>query len=171
MPDPTALGVVLATLTDRAGKPVKGGALRGQLYATAGEVAVVRAPARDEWLHRIATWLLLGSVAAVIANLFAWRSVGVLWAAIAAQAAYWITLPARRRSLEPAPLSADGLEAARRAGRVAIVVPAGDVVSLEAPEPPRSGFRRPARLGLSSGALELYLSPERFDALRAAIGR
>ena len=171
MNDPTALGAVLATLTDRAGKPVAGGSTRGQLYASAAEIAVVRPSARDEWMHRVATGLLLGSIVAVIVNLIEWRSVAVLWIAIGAQAVYWITLPARRRSLEPAPISAAELDAARKGGRVAIVIPASDVVTLTAPEPQRSGFRRPARIELSRGALEMYISPERFEELRAALGR
>jgi hypothetical protein len=171
MNDPTALGAVLATLTDRAGKPVPGGAARGQLYASAGEIAVLRPRPRDEWMHRVATWLLLGSIVAVIVNLIEWRSVAVLWIAIGAQAVYWITLPARRRSLEPAPISAAELDAARSGGRIAIAVPAADVVSLSAPEPQRTGFRRPARIELSGGALEMFMSPERFEELRAALGR
>jgi len=171
MAEPTALGAVLATLLDRSGKPVRGGAVRGQLYATPEAVTVLRPTAREEALHRIATGLLLGSVAAVIANVILWRSTAVLWAALAAQAVYWLTLPVRRRGLEPAPLGAAGLDEARRAGRAAIHVPVGDVVSLEAPEPPRAGFRRPARIALAGGALEIYLSPEAFETLRSAIAR
>jgi hypothetical protein len=73
--------------------------------------------------------------------------------------------------LEPAPLTAGALDAARREGRAAIHVPAGDIVSLEAPEPPRTGFRRPARIALAGGTLEIYLAPEAFEALRAALAR
>lgn len=171
MPDPTPLGAVLATLLDRSGKPVPGGALRGQLHVSPEAVTVLRPPGREEALHRVATALLVGSVAAVIANVILWRSTAVLWGALAAQAIYWVTLPARRRTLEPAPISAAALDAARREGRAAIHVPAADVVSLEAPEPPRAGFRRPARIALTGGALEIYLSPEAFEALRAALAR
>jgi hypothetical protein len=171
MPAPTALGLVLATLTDAAGKPVRGGAVRGQLYATQSEVVVLRPTAREEIFHRAGTWLLLGSIAAVLVNLAVWKSVGVLWAAIVAQGLYWLTLPARRRSVEPQPLAADGLEAARRAGRAAVFVPAADIVSLVAPEPPRPGFRKPARLALRDAALEIYLSADQFETLRATLGR
>ena len=171
MPDPTALGAVLATLLDRAGKPVRGGALRGQLYASPEAIVVLRPTAREETLHRVATWLLFGSVAAVIANVAFWRNTAVLWVALAAQAIYWVTLPARRRALEPAPLGAEALDAARRAGRAAIHVPAADVVALEPPEPPRTGFRRPARIALTGGILEIYLAPEAFEALRTAMAR
>jgi hypothetical protein len=171
MPAPTALGLVLATLTDPAGKPVRGGAVRGQLYVTTSRVLVVRPPAREELLHRLAGALLLGSIALVVVNLFLWKSVAALWVAIVAQGIYWLTLPARRRSLEPAALGEEGLEAARRAGRAVIDVPAHEVLVAVAPEPPRPGFRRPARLELRDGVLEIYLSPERFEALRAALGK
>lgn len=171
MPDPIPLGAVLATLLDRSGRPVRGGALRGQLYVSPEAITVLRPTGREEALHRVATGLLLGSVAAVVANLFLWRSTAVLWSALAAQAVYWLTLPARRRSLEPAPLGAAALEAARRGGRAAIHVPATDVVALEPPEPPRAGFRRPARIALAGGAIEMYLSPETFETLRATVAR
>lgn len=171
MSDPVALGAVLAMLTDRAGKPVGGGSLRGQLYASRDAIAVVKPTAREEMGHRLMTTLLLASIVAVVVNVAVWRSTAVIWAAVIAQAIYWFTLPVRRRSLEPAPMSGEALEAARRAGRVAFSIPAGDVRGLVAPEPPRTGFRKPARLELPDGALEMYLSPERFAELRAAIGR
>ncbi|HUL59941.1 MAG TPA: hypothetical protein VLU43_11725 [Anaeromyxobacteraceae bacterium] len=171
MSDPKALGAVLAMLVNAQGKPVTGGSGRGQLYVSADEVVVLRTPAREEWMHRIAMGLLVGSVVLVLANLFLWRTMLVFWIAVAAQAVYWITLPARRRALDPQPLSAAELEAARRAGRAMVYVPSRDVSSLVAREPSRPGFRRPARLELPEGALEIYLSEERFaelsDALRS----
>ncbi|WP_242344497.1 hypothetical protein [Anaeromyxobacter terrae] len=170
MEDPKAIGMVLATLVDAAGKPVRGGAARGQLYASRDELLVVHAGARAELLQRLSTALLLGSIAAVLVNVFTWRSGAVLWGAVAAQALYWLTLPARRRALDPEPLDAAGLAAARSAGRVAIRVPASEVVRTTAPEPPRSGFRKPARFELTSGALEVYLSPAQHAEVVAAIG-
>jgi hypothetical protein len=171
MAQPTAVGMVLATLVDRAGKPVRGGAAKGQLYASEDELAVVRPSAAAEMLHRAMMVLLLGSVVAVLVNLFVWRSPLVLWAAIAAQAIYWLSLPARRRAVEPKPLDAGGLEAARAAGRVVIRVPAREITRGVAPEPPRTGFRKPARFELPDGALEIYLSPAQYAAVAAAIGR
>ncbi|WP_242335130.1 MULTISPECIES: hypothetical protein [Anaeromyxobacter] len=170
MEDPKAIGVVLATLVNPAGKPVSGGAARGQLYAGRDELVVVRPAPRAELLQRVTTALLLGSIAAVLVNVFTWRSAAVLWGAVAAQAVYWLTLPARRRALDPEPLDARGLAAARSAGRIAIRVPASAVVRTTAPEPPRSGFRKPARFELTDGALEVYLSPEQHAAIVAAIG-
>lgn len=171
MAGPTAIGVVLAMLVDPAGKPVRGGSLMGQLYVSAGRVAVLRQPIAVALLGRASQALLVGSVLAVILNVFAWRSGAVIWAAVAAQGIYWLALPARRRALEPAPLSAAGLEEARRARRVAIDVPAGEILRIVPPEPPRKGFRRPARLELPGGALELWLSEAQFAAAAAALGR
>ena len=171
MANPAALGMVLATLVDRAGKPVRGGATKGQLYVTGDELAVVRPSATSEVLQRAMTALLLGSVVAVLVNLFLWRSQLVIWAAIAAQGVYWLTFPARRRAVEPAPIDASGLEAARAAGRVAIRIPVNEIVRAVAPEPPRTGFRKPARFELSDGALEIYLSPAQYAEVAAAIGR
>jgi hypothetical protein len=169
--EPKALGMVLAMLVDPAGKPVREGSTKGQLYVSAAEIAVVRPKPAAELFNRVTTFLLVGSVVAVIANLFTWKSTYVLWGALAAQAIYWMSLPARRKQMEPEALSAEGLEAARRAGRIAIQVPAGAVVRSVPPEPPRAGFRKPARFELPDGALEIYLSEEQFRAASAALGR
>lgn len=169
--EPRAFGTVLAMLVDRAGKPVRGGSLKGQLYASPEGLSVLRPPRWQDLLHRAANVLLIGSVVAVVANVFTVRRMAVIWVAIAAQAAYWLTLSARRRWLEPAQLSAEAHEAARREGRVAISVPVADLVRAEPPEPPRRGFRRPARFVLADGALEIYLSEEQFGEVRAALGR
>jgi len=169
--EPVALGMVLAMLVDAAGKPVRGGSLKGQLHVSAGEVVVLRQRRSAELLGRITTALLVGSVLAVIVNVFTWKSASVLWAAVAAQGAYWLALPARRRALEPEALGAAGLEEARKAGRVAIQVPAGAILRAVPPEPPRRGFRRPARFELADGALEIYLSEPQFRAAASALGR
>jgi hypothetical protein len=170
MEEPRAMGMVLAMLVNAAGKPVRNGSAKGQLYTTGGELMIVRPSAGAELLQRAATALLLGSIAAVLVNLFTWKNPAVLWGAIAAQAVYWLTLPARRRALEPEPLDARGLAAARGAGRVAIHVPASAILRTVAPEPPRSGFRKPARFELADGALEVYLSPQQHAELAAALG-
>ncbi len=171
MQEPKALGMVLAMLVDPAGKPVKDGSAKGQLYVSPEEIVVVRPRRRDELLGRLALALLVGSVVAVLVNVFTWRSSTVLWVAVAAQAAYWLMLPARRRAAETEPLSAEQVEAVRRAGRVVIQVPAGAIRRAVAPEPPRRGFRRPARFELAEGALEIYLSDEQFRTAEAALGR
>jgi hypothetical protein len=169
--DPEALGMVLAMLVDPAGKPVRGGSLMGQLHVSADEIAVVRQRTSAALLARLSTALLVGSVVAVIVNVLAWKSGAVLWAAVAAQGIYWLVLPARRRALEPEPLSAAGLEEARRARRVVIHVPAREIARIVPPGPPRKGFRAPARFELPGGALEIYLSDEQFRAAAAALGR
>lgn len=171
MADPKALGMVLAMLVDAKGKPVRAGSTKGQLYVTAAELAIVRPKPAAELFNRVTTYLLVGSVVAVIANLFTWKSTYVLWGALVAQAIYWVSLPARRKQMEPEALSAEELEVARRAGRVVIQVPAGAIVRTVAPEPPRTGFRKPARFELPDGALEVYLSEEQFRAVSAALGR
>lgn len=171
MDDPKALGTVLAMLVDGKGKPVRGADAKGQLYAGPAGLTVLRPSTAEQLGHRVATTLLVGSVIAVVANLFTLRSMTVIWIALAAQAVYWLTLPARRRVLDPVPLSAGALDDARRAGRAAIAVPADAIVRLVAPEPPRTGFRRPARFELADGALEIYLSREQYAEAAAALGR
>jgi hypothetical protein len=171
MNEPAALGMVLAMLVDRNGKPVRGGSGKGQLYASTEGLFVLRPSAAQELLHRATTAALLGSVVLVIANLFTWRSTTALWIAVVLQAAYWLSLPARRRSLEPRPLAPAALAEARRAGRALVQVPAQAIVRTVPPEPPRKGFRKPARFELSDGALEVYLSDEQFRAALAALGR
>jgi hypothetical protein len=169
--DPKALGMVLATIVDPAGKPVRGSAAKGQLYVSTDEVTVVRPSAATDVVDRLSLVLLLGSVLIAFVNLVVWKQPGVLYAALAAQAIYWITLPRRRKALEPKPLGAAGLEALRKAGRVAIQVPAKAVVETVPPEPPKKGFRKPARFVLADGALEIYLSEEQYQEAAAALRR
>ena len=170
MKDPTAFGMVLAMLVDRAGKPV-GGPTKGQLYVTPDEVVVVRLAGSMEAYFRAANVLLFGSVVAVVANLFLWKSTAVLWAAVVAQGLYWLTMSSRRKAMEPAPLSAGELAAVRGTPRAAIHVPVADIARAVPPEPQRVGPRKPARFELPDGALEIYLSQEQFQSVAAALGR
>src|SRR6266540_5050644 len=117
MNEPTTLGMVLTMLVDRNRKAVRGGSGRGQLYATREWLVVLRPKGAHETLHRATRAALFASVAILIANLFIWKSMGAIWIAMAPQAAYWLSLPMRRRALEPKALSAADLEAARRAGQ------------------------------------------------------
>ncbi len=169
MQEPKALGMVLATIKDLAGKPVAGGAAKGQLHVSADEIAVVRRKPPADLLDRLSMVLLFGSVIAVVVNLFTWKSTAVLWAAVAAQALHWLALPMRRRAMRPQPLTSAQLDEARRAGRVAIQVPAKAIVKAIAPEPPRTGFRKPARFELPDGALEIYLSEDQFREVAEAL--
>jgi hypothetical protein len=171
MDEPAALGTVLAMLVDRAGKPVRGGSGKGQLYASREGLVVLRPTAAAELLHRVSTAALLVSVVLVVANVFTWKSGTVLWIAVALQGAYWLALPARRRSLEPAPLAPAALAEARRSPRALVQLPADAILRAVPPEPPRAGFRKPARFELPDGALEVYLSEEQFRAAVAALGR
>ncbi|HEX9051641.1 MAG TPA: hypothetical protein VF841_14005 [Anaeromyxobacter sp.] len=171
MQDPKALGMVLATIVDGAGKAVHDGAAKGHLYVSPEEISVVKPHPIADLADKVSIFLLLGSVIAVVVNLFTWKSAAVLWAAVAAQAIHWIGLPRRRRYMEPKPLTADELEAARRAHQVAIQVPARAILRLVAPEPPKTGFRKPARFELPDGALEIYLSADQFREVAAALGR
>ncbi len=68
MAQPAAVGMVLAMLVDGNGKPVRGGPARGQLYATADELVVLRPSKGSEVFHRATMLLLLGSIAVVLAN-------------------------------------------------------------------------------------------------------
>jgi hypothetical protein len=171
MNGPAALGMVLAMLVDPKGKVVRGGAGKGQLYASPQELVVLKPTAGQEIFHRLMTAALFMSVFLVVANLFTFKEPSVIWIGVALQALYWLTLPVRRRSLEPAPLSAADLEAAKRSGRALVQVPTGAIVSTVPPEPPRSGFRKPARFVLPDGALEIYLSEEQFRETVSALGR
>lgn len=171
MQDPKALGMVLAMVVGPAGKPLRGGSAKGQLYVSPDEIVVLRQRTRDELLGRLANGLLLGSIAAVLVNLFTLKSPAVLWAAIAAQGLYWLLLPTRRRAMQTEELSASQVEEARRSGRIAIQIPAKAILRAVPPEPPRKGFRRPARFELPDGALEIYLSEEQFRAAASALGR
>jgi hypothetical protein len=171
MAEPKALGAVLALLVDQRGDLVKGGSVRGQMYVSEREILVLRMPRREAIMHRAMLVLLIGSVGVAIANLALWKSMAVLWAALGAQVIYWLALPVRRRTLAPRPLAAADLDAARKARRAAIDIPAKALTRLVGPEPPRTGFRRPARFELPDGALEVYLSPEQFEEASAALGQ
>jgi hypothetical protein len=171
MNEPAALGMVLAMLVDRSGKPLRGGSGKGQLYASREGLVVLRPTRAQELLHRVTTVALLGSVVLVVANLFTWKSTTALWIAVALQAVYWLSLPAKRRILEPAPLASSALEEAKRAGRALVQLPAGAIVATVPPEPPKKGFRKPARFEVPDGALEVYLSDEQYRGAVAALGR
>ncbi len=166
-----ALGMVLAMLVDPKGKPVRGGAGKGQLYAGPDGLVVLKPSAGEEIYHRLMNAALFLSVFVVVANLFTLKEPAALWIGVALQAVYWLTLPSRRRAMLPRPLSAAELEGGKRAGRALVHVPAAAIVSTVAPEPPRTGFRKPARFVLPDGALEIYLSEEQFRAALAALGR
>jgi hypothetical protein len=170
MADPKALGMVLAMLVDGKGKPVRGGSGKGQLYVSADGIVVLRPAFVDDLWHRLALAALLLSVMLVIVNAMVLKTLVALWIALALQVAYWVTLPRRRRSMEPQRLDAAGLEAAAKAGRAIVRLPAGDVVRAVAPEPPKRGFRKPARFELADGALEVWLSEDAFRAAMAALG-
>ncbi len=171
MQEPKALGMVLATIVDTAGKPLRNGAAKGQLYVSGDEIAVVRPTPAAELFDRVSLGLLFGSVIAVVVNLFVWKQPWVIWVALAAQTVYWFGLPRRRRAMAARPLTAAELEEARRARRVVIQVPAKAILRALPPEPPKRGFRKPARFELPDGALEIYLSEEQFQAATAALGR
>jgi hypothetical protein len=171
MNGPTPLGMVLAMLVDPKGKVVRGGAGKGQLYASRDEVVVLKPTAGQEIFHRLANGALFMSVFIVVANLFTFKEPAAIWIGVALQAVYWLTLPRRRRFLEPAPLSTGDLDQAKKAGRALVQIPTGAIVQAVAPEPPRTGFRKPARFVLPDGALEIYLSEEQFRATLSAMGR
>ncbi len=171
MAEPTAIGMVLAMLVNPQGKAVAGGSVRGHLYASADELVVLRPNPRDELRDRATVVLLLASFAVAIANLFLWRRMEVLWGAVAAQIPYWLTRSARKRRLEPMPLDAAALEAAKREGRAGVSIPAGAITALTPPESRPSGFRKPARFVLPDGALEIYLADASFGDVRRALGR
>ncbi len=171
MDGPVALGMVLAMLVDPKGKIVRGGAGKGQLYASREGLVVLKPTAGQEIFNRLMTAALLMSVVVVVVNLFTLKQPGALWIGVALQAVYWLTLPARRRAMEPVPLSAEALAQASRSGRTLVQIPAGAVLSTVAPEPPRRGFRKPARFVVPDGALEIYLSEAQFRAAVDALGR
>jgi hypothetical protein len=171
MAEPVAIGMVLASLADREGRAIERSAVKGQLYVSGAEVVVVRPTSAEAWLHRGALCALFGSVALVLANVVAWQRTEVLVVAAGLQVAYWLSLGPRRRAMAPRPLDTAALEAARRQGRAAISIPASAVKDLVPPEPPRAGFRKPARLVLAEGALEIYLDVASFEQVRRALGR
>lgn len=170
MNGPAALGMVLAMLVDPKGKVVRGGAGKGQLYAGPDGLVVLKMTAGQEIFHRLTSGALLMSIVIVVVNLFTLKEPAMLWIGAALQGVYWLTLPRRRRSMSPEPLSAEALAAAAR-GRALVKVPAADIVHAEAPEAPRTGLRKPARFVLADGALEVFLSDQQFRAAVAALGR
>jgi hypothetical protein len=171
MNGPMPLGMVLAMLVDAKGKVVRGGAGKGQLYASPDEIVVLKPTATEEIFHRLMTAALLMSVFVVVANLFTFKEPAAIWIGVALQAVYWLSLPRRRKALEPRPISAGELAQAKQAGRALVQIPTGAIVSTVAPEPPSRGFRKPARFVLADGALEVYLSEEQFCDTVAALGR
>lgn len=171
MDGPKPLGMVLAMLVDPKGKVVRGGAGKGQLYASPEELVVLKPTMGQEIFHRLMTTALLMSVFVVVANLFTFKQPGAIWIGLALQAVYWLSLPRRRRAMEPQPISAGDLEQAKRSGRALVQIPSGAIVSTVAPEPPARGFRKPARFVLPDGALEIYLSEAQFREAVGALGR
>lgn len=168
---PTAIGQVLALLATAEGRVVERSAVRGQLYVSPAEVVVLRPAPREALLDRVAVAALVVSILLVVANLLQLQRPEVLWAAAALQAVFWLTRPVRLRHQAAQPLDAAGLEAARRAGRAAISVPAGAITGL-VPPPPRGALaRKPARLVLPDGAVELWLDEAAFAEVRRALER
>jgi hypothetical protein len=168
---PTSLGTVLAHLVDPGGRTVKGGTLRGQLHASPDGLWLLRPTTFQLVLSRSALTAMALSFTLVAANLLVWRRMEPLWAALALQGLYMVTLPMRRKALEPRPTTAEALAAAAAAGTVALRVPAKDLGELAPPGAGQAGRRTPARLGLPAGALELWLTPADYEALRTALGR
>jgi hypothetical protein len=170
-PDPTAIGQVLALLATAEGRVVERSAVRGQLYVSPAEVVVLRPASRETLLDRVAVAALVVSVLLVLVNLLQLQRPAVLWAAAALQAVFWLTRPVRLRHQVAQPLDAAGLAAARLEGRAAISVPAGAILEL-VPPPPRGALaRKPARLVLPDGAVELWLDEAAFAEVRRALER
>src|SRR5512140_1552561 len=103
MNGPKPLGMVLAMLVDPKGKVVRGGAGKGQLYASPDELVVLKPTATEEIFHRLTNGALFMSVFIVVVNLFTFKEPAAIWIGAALQAVYWLTLPKRRRAMEPAP--------------------------------------------------------------------
>jgi hypothetical protein len=172
MTQPQAIGMVLAQLVTAEGRVVERSSVKGQLYVSPEEVVVIRPTGWERWLDRLSLGALAGSVVLVLLNVAVWQRLEPLGVAAGLQAFYWLTLGRRRRALAARELSAAEVDAARQAGRAAIFVPAGAVKELVPPEPPRAaGFRKPARLVLPDGALEIYLDEPTFGRVRTALGR
>ncbi len=170
-PDPVAIGQVLALLATAEGRVVERSAVKGQLYVSPAEVVVLRPSAREALLDRVAVASLVLSLVVLAVNALQWQRQWALWVAAALQAVFWLSRPVRLRHQVAQPLDAAGVEAARRAGRAALSVPAGAITGL-VPPPPRSGVaRKPARLLLPDGAVELWLDEAAFTEVRRALGR
>lgn len=169
--DPTAIGQVLALLATAEGRVVDRSSVRGQLYVSPDEVVVLRPAPREALLDRVAVAAMVISLLLVVVNLVQLQSQAVLWAAAGLQAVFWLTRPVRLRHQVAQPLDAAGLEAARKAGRAAISVPAGAIRELTPPPPRGTLARKPARLVLPDGAVELWLDEAAFAEVRRALGR
>jgi hypothetical protein len=170
MNGPAALGMVLAMLVDGQGKAVRGGSGRGQLYASPDGLVVLKPTARQELFQRLTNAALFLSIVIVVGNLFTVKEPAAIWIALALQAVYWFSFPARRRSMEPEPLGAAALADATRR-RTLVQVPSGRIISAMPPQPPKRGFRKPARFVLADGALEIYLSDDQYRQAIGALGR
>ena len=170
MNGPSALGMVLAMLVDGRGKAVRGGAGKGQLYATPAGIFVLKPTARQELFLRLTNGALVLSIVVVVGNLFTFKEPTAIWIAVALQAVYWLSFPARRRSMEPEPLGEAALtEQVRR--RALVQIPAEKISEVVPPGPPKRGFRTPARFVLQDGALEIYLSNDQYRQALGALGR
>jgi len=170
-PDPVAIGQVLALLATAEGRVVDRSAVKGQLYVTPAEVVVLRPSSREALLDRVAVAAMAISLLLVLVNLLQLQSTAVLWAAAALQAVFWLTRPVRLRHQVAQPIDAAGLEAARREGRAAISVPVSAIRELQPPPPRGAVARKPARLVLPDGAVELWLDEAGFAEVRRALGR
>lgn len=170
-PAPAAIGQVLALLVTAEGRVVDRSAVKGQLYVSPSEVVVLRPSSREALLDRVALAAMVISLLLVLVNLLKLQSAAVLWAAAALQAVFWLTRPVRLRHQVAQPLDAAALEAARRAGRAAISVPAQAIAELQPPPPRGALARKPARLVLADGAVELWLDEAAFAEVRRALGR
>jgi hypothetical protein len=168
--DPTAIGQVLALLSTADGRVVERSAVRGQLYVSPAEVVVLRRAPREALLDRLAVVSLVASLL-LLAGSLSWQRPAIVWAAAALQAVFWLTRPLRLRHQVAQPLGAAGLEAARREGRAAISVPAGAITGLVPPPPRGTVARKPGRLLLPDGAVELWLDEATFAEVRRALGR
>jgi hypothetical protein len=166
--EPVAVGQVLALLSRPDGRVVAGSAVRGQLYVSGRQVVVLRRTDREALLDRLAVAALALSLL-LLPLALAWSRPAVVWAAAALQAVFWLTRPVRLRHQVAQPLGAGGLEAALRAGRAAIAVPASALTRLVPPPPRGMGARRPARLEMADGAVELWLGEAAFLEVRRAL--
>ena len=170
-PAPVAIGQVLALLATAEGRVVERSAVKGQLYVSPAEVVVLRPASREALLDRVAVAAMAISILLVLVNALQLQSAAVLWAAAGLQAVFWLTRPVRLRHQVAQPIDAAALEAARQEGRAAITVPAGAILELQPPPPRGTLARKPARLVLADGAVELWLDEAGFAEVRRALGR
>jgi hypothetical protein len=170
-PAPVAIGQVLALLATADGRVVERSAVKGQLYVSPAEVVVLRPAPREALLDRVAVAAMAISILLVLVNALQLQSAAVLWAAAGLQAVFWLTRPVRLRHQVAQPIGAAALEAARLEGRAAITVPASAIQELQPPPPRGTMARKPARLVLADGAVELWLDEAGFAEVRRALGR